>query len=114
MSTISTKARKSSSAAPDIFIADARVGLEEASEKTGLDLAGLGDREDVDTLGGLATAFAGRVPIRGEVVASPDADFEFDILDADPRRVKRLKLRPIGAGQAPGEPPSREIPTRIS
>ncbi len=97
---------KIESAGPDIFLADARVGLEEASEKTGLDLVGLGDREDVDTLGGLAAAFAGRVPIRGEVVASPDRAFEFDIVDADPRRVKRLRLRLTGADPGPqGEQP---------
>lgn len=88
-------------AGPDIFLADARVGLEEASEKTGIDLVALGERGDVDTLGGLAAAFAGRVPIRGEVVASPDRAFEFDIVDADPRRVKRLRLRLIGAGASP-------------
>jgi len=91
--------------APGVFIADARVGLEDASELTGLDLTALGEREEVDTLGGLATAFAGRVPIRGEVVASPNADFEFDILDADPRRLKRLKLRRIEAGKAAESPP---------
>ncbi|WP_439329675.1 hemolysin family protein [Candidatus Rhodoblastus alkanivorans] len=96
---------KIETAGSGIFIADARVGLEEASEKTGLDLIGLGEREEVDTLGGLAAAFAGRVPIRGEVVASPDRDFEFDIVDADPRRVKRLKLRVTGLGSA-GEPTS--------
>jgi CBS domain containing-hemolysin-like protein len=81
--------------APGIFLADARVHLEEASEFTGLNLIAHGEREEVDTLGGLAAAFAGRVPIRGEVVASPEHDFEFDIVDADPRRVKRLKLRLI-------------------
>jgi CBS domain containing-hemolysin-like protein len=91
--------------APGVYIADARVGLEDASELTGLDLTALGEREEVDTLGGLATAFAGRVPIRGEVVASPNADFEFDILDADPRRLKRLKLRRIEAGKATEPPP---------
>ena len=80
-------------ASPGVFIADARVGLEDASEVTGLDLTRHGEQEDVDTIGGLATAFAGRVPIRGEVVASPDKSFEFDILDADPRRLKKLKLR---------------------
>jgi len=92
---------KIESMAPGIFLADARVNLEEASETTGLDLIGPGEREEVDTLGGLAAAFAGRVPIRGEVVASPEHDFEFDIVDADPRRVKRLKLRLIGAGITP-------------
>jgi CBS domain containing-hemolysin-like protein len=83
-----------------VFVADARVGLEDASEKTGLDLMAFGEMEEVDTLGGLAAAFAGRVPIRGEVVVSPDGDFEFDILDADPRRLKRLKLRLVDRGEA--------------
>jgi CBS domain containing-hemolysin-like protein len=91
---------------PGVYIADARVGLEEASELTRLDLTALGEQEEVDTLGGLAAAFAGRVPIRGEVVASPDGDFEFDILDADPRRLKRLKLRRIEAGTATEPPPN--------
>lgn len=93
--------------APGVFMADARVGLEQASEITGIDLLALGEREEVDTLGGLAAAFSGRVPIRGEVVASPDRDFEFDIVDADPRRIKRLKLR------LSGEKPDRE-PTEKS
>ncbi|WP_374545141.1 hemolysin family protein [Rhodoblastus sp.] len=79
--------------APGVFVADARVSLDQASDITGLDLSAHGEKEEVDTLGGLAAAFSGRVPIRGEVVASPDRRFEFDILDADPRRVKRLKLR---------------------
>jgi CBS domain containing-hemolysin-like protein len=94
--------------APGIFVADARVGLEEASERTGLNLSAHGEHEDVDTLGGLAAAFAGRVPIRGEVVASPGRDFEFDILDADPRRVKRLKLRLIDEKSAAASPPPPE------
>jgi CBS domain containing-hemolysin-like protein len=87
--------------APGVYAADARLGLDEASEATGLDLIGLGEREEVDTLGGLAAAFAGRVPIRGEVVASPDGDFEFDILDADPRRLKRVRLRLIDSKAPP-------------
>ncbi|MDI9849868.1 hemolysin family protein [Rhodoblastus sp. 17X3] len=94
--------------APGVFIADARVGLEEASERTGLNLSAHGAHEDVDTLGGLAAAFAGRVPIRGEVVASPARDFEFDILDADPRRVKRLKLRLIDEKSAAAPEPAPE------
>jgi CBS domain containing-hemolysin-like protein len=80
---------------PGVFVADARVGLEEASEITGLDLIHYSESEEIDTLGGLAAAFAGRVPIRGEVVASPLGDFELDILDADPRRLKKLRLRLI-------------------
>jgi CBS domain containing-hemolysin-like protein len=83
---------------PGVFVADARVGLEDAAEITKLDLIKYSEQEDVDTLGGLATAFAGRVPIRGEVVVSPEKDFEFDILDADPRRLKKLKIRVIANG----------------
>ena len=48
--------------------------------------------EDIDTLGGLVFVLAGRVPVRGEVVAHPDG-WEIEVLDADPRRVKRLRLR---------------------
>lgn len=96
------------SVAPGVFLADARVGLEEAEEKTGLALAAFGEQEEVDTLGGLAAAFAGRVPIRGEVVASPDHSFEFDIVDADPRRIKRLKLRLIDAEAAAARVEAKE------
>lgn len=81
--------------ASGVYIADARVGLEDATEITGLDLTKFGEQEEVDTIGGLATAFAGRVPIRGEVVVSPDKAFEFDVLDADPRRLKKLKIRAV-------------------
>jgi CBS domain containing-hemolysin-like protein len=73
------------------FIADARASLEDASSALGDDLLRLGDAEDVDTVGGLVTARAGRVPGRGEIVAGIGG-FEFEILDADPRRVKRVKI----------------------
>jgi CBS domain containing-hemolysin-like protein len=86
--------------ATGVYIADARVGLEDATEITGLELTKYGEQEEVDTIGGLATAFAGRVPIRGEVVVSPDKAFEFDILDADPRRLKKLKIRAVARESA--------------
>ncbi|MDT4874912.1 Transporter associated domain protein [compost metagenome] len=47
--------------------------------------------EDVDTLGGLIFASLGRIPVRGEVVQALPG-FEFQILDADPRRVKRVRI----------------------
>lgn len=50
------------------------------------------DAEDVDTLGGLVFTLSGHVPARGEVVAHPDGT-EFEIVDADPRRIKRLRVR---------------------
>ncbi len=57
------------------------------------------EREDIDTLGGLIIALAGRVPIRGELISHPSG-VEFEVLDADPRRIKRVRVR--APGQAPG------------
>ncbi|MDW3224862.1 MAG: hemolysin family protein [Paracoccaceae bacterium] len=50
------------------------------------------DEEEIDTLGGLVFMLSGRVPARGEVVVHPDGP-EFEVLDADPRRIKRLRVR---------------------
>jgi CBS domain containing-hemolysin-like protein len=74
------------------FIADARANLEDVSSALGDDLTKLGDVEYVDTVGGLVTAKAGRVPGRGEIIAGI-GDYEFEILDADPRRVKKVKIQ---------------------
>ncbi|MDU8925991.1 hemolysin family protein [Alisedimentitalea sp. MJ-SS2] len=49
------------------------------------------DEEEIDTLGGLVFMLAGHVPSRGEVIRHPDGT-EFEILDADPRRIKRLRV----------------------
>jgi magnesium and cobalt transporter len=48
--------------------------------------------EEVDTLGGLVFRLAGRVPVRGEVVLHPDGH-EFEVLDADARKIQRLRVR---------------------
>ncbi|HLJ70686.1 MAG TPA: transporter associated domain-containing protein, partial [Roseiarcus sp.] len=74
------------------FIADARASLEDLSTALGDDFAKFGEAEDVDTVGGLVTAKAGRVPGRGEIVGGI-GDYEFEILDADPRRVKKVKIQ---------------------
>ena len=76
----------------DIFEADARAPLEELEAAVGRDLAPADLDEDIDTVGGLVTALAGRVPQRGEVIPHPDG-YEIQILDADPRRVKRVRWR---------------------
>jgi CBS domain containing-hemolysin-like protein len=79
-------------AMPDgTFIANARATLEDVWQTLGVDLELFNDAEDVDTLGGLVTALAGRVPVRGEIIS--EGDFEFAILDADPRRVKKIKIQ---------------------
>lgn len=53
-------------------------------------LKGLED-DDIDTIGGVVTFLAGRVPMRGELIVHPSG-FEFEILDADPRRIKKLAI----------------------
>lgn len=73
------------------FIADARANLEDVVAIVGSDFD-LGDAaEEVDTLGGYLVARAGRLPLRGELITGPGL-FEFEVLDADPRRVKRVRI----------------------
>ncbi|MTI44670.1 HlyC/CorC family transporter [Roseibium hamelinense] len=77
-----------------IWVADPRMPLEELDEALGTDVSSGEIIEDVDTLGGLLYVTVGRVPVRGElVVASELPGFEFEILDADPRRIKRIRIR---------------------
>jgi CBS domain containing-hemolysin-like protein len=73
------------------LIADARATIEMLEERLGV-LVSDEEREDIDTLGGLVFSLAGRVPVRGELISHPSG-LEFEILDADPRRIKRLRLR---------------------
>jgi magnesium and cobalt transporter len=75
----------------NVIEADARTPVEELEKMVGPLLAEE-EREDVDTLGGLVFSLAGRVPGRGELIAHPSG-LEFEIVDADPRRVRRLRVR---------------------
>ncbi len=78
---------------PGIYLAQARTELEDFEAEIGLKLTANDDidEEEVDTLGGLVTLLAGHLPARGEVVTHPDGP-EFEIIDADPRRIKRLRV----------------------
>ncbi|HUO97904.1 MAG TPA: hemolysin family protein [Rhizomicrobium sp.] len=75
------------------FIADARIDLEDFKNETGIEFTRNEEQQDIDTLGGLVVSLVGRVPQRGEIVADPGGA-EFEVLEADPRRVKRLRIRP--------------------
>ena len=86
------------------FLADGRAALDDVSAAVGVDLTLGDDAEEIDTIGGLVTTLCGHLPQRGEVVTG-HADFDFEILDADPRRVKRLRIRPLGRA---GEPAAAE------
>ncbi len=89
-----------------IFLADARADLDEVAAAIGADLAPGEESEDVDTIGGLVFSLLGRIPVRGELVAAPGG-FEFEILDADPRRIKRLRIYRRRTGAARPEPRRR-------
>ena len=83
------------SAGDGVWIADPRLPLEDLDVALGTHLTKDEVSEDVDTLGGLLYVSVGRVPVRGELVFVPNEvpGYEFEIMDADPRRIKRLKIR---------------------
>ncbi len=73
------------------YVADARAKLEDVVAIVGHDFD-VGDAaEEVDTLGGYLVTRAGRLPLRGQIIPGPNL-FEFEVLDADPRRVKRVRI----------------------
>jgi magnesium and cobalt transporter len=87
------------------YLALARTPLDEFEAEIGLRLTEHDDidEEEIDTLGGLVFMLAGRVPARGEVVRHPEG-IDFEVVDADPRRIKRLRVRLPGAGRSPAAP----------
>ena len=89
------------------WIAEARASLAAVSEAAGFDFSSLPEAEEVDTIGGLITAAAGRVPNRGEILLGP-GKFEYEVLDADPRRIKRVRIRQVSPTVA--EPPLSSPP----
>src|SRR5215218_3706737 len=96
--------------ADNSFIADARASLEDARSVIGEDFITGEASDEVATLGGYLVAQVGRLPVRGEVISGP-GNYEIEVLDADPRRVKRLRIgirkeRP--AARAPRERSRRE------
>ena len=81
-----------------VFEADARMKLADFREHTGIVLEPPDPEAEVDTLGGLVVALMGRLPQRGEIVTDPSG-YEFEILEADPRRIRRLRLKPPLPGE---------------
>jgi len=96
------------------FLANGRASLDDVRTAIGSQFD-VGDvAEEVDTLGGYLVTKAGHVPVRGELVPGPEP-FEAEVLDADPRRVKRVKIylrkdrRPAGGRETP---PLRTVASR--
>ncbi|MCL4134971.1 UNVERIFIED_CONTAM: hypothetical protein GTU68_006846 [Idotea baltica] len=86
-----------------VWEADARTEIDDFAEETGLDLT-LADMEtEIDTLGGVAFALGGKVPVRGEILRHPGGS-EIEIMDADARRIRRVRVRvPEDATVEPGQ-----------
>jgi magnesium and cobalt transporter len=78
--------------APGVFLALARLDLEDFEAAAGVQFVAPELAEEVDTLGGLVFRLSGRVPARGVIVAHPDGHV-FEVVDADARRIKRLRVR---------------------
>lgn len=78
------------------IIADGRITLETLADEQHVDLRNHNLADDIETIGGLVISVAGRVPTRGELIKYQPANMEFEILDADPRRIKRISLKQTG------------------
>jgi CBS domain containing-hemolysin-like protein len=82
------------------FEADGRAPIDQLEAKLGASLALPEHEDEFDTAAGLAVALAGRLPQRGEILRHP-AGFDVEIVDADPRRVKRVRIKRPGDAAAP-------------
>ncbi|MEZ5911574.1 MAG: transporter associated domain-containing protein [Paracoccaceae bacterium] len=89
---------------PGCYLAQAKAPLEDFEAEIGMSLHDVEDGEEIDTLGGLVFLLLGHVPARGEVIPHPSGA-EIEVVDADPRRIKRLRVRlpgitaKVGVGQ---------------
>jgi CBS domain containing-hemolysin-like protein len=75
------------------YLIDARADLDEVTETLGVDFRMEDTPPEVTTIGGLVAWLAGRVPMRAEIIPTPIEAYEFEIIDADPRRVAKLRVR---------------------
>lgn len=80
-------------------MADGRVAIEDFEERFGKLLTEEEREEDIDTLAGLVITLAGRVPARGEILSHPSGA-EFEVVEADPRRINRLRIRNLPKSQS--------------
>ena len=89
------------------LLADARTTIETFEEKVGPVLTEEERDADIDTLGGLVMSLTDRVPLRGELVTH-SSGITFEVLDADPRRIKRLRVRNIPDPTKAAEPATKD------
>lgn len=77
---------------PGVYLVQAKAPLEDLESELGVHLIEPGTEEEIDTLGGLVFKLTGRVPVRGEVIPHENGT-EFEVVDADSRRIKRVRVR---------------------
>lgn len=85
------------------LLASARTPINELEEQLGVKLLKPGEEQQIDTLGGLVFALVGRIPARGELIHHPTG-IEFEVIDADPRRLNKLKIHRLPTSDL-GSPP---------
>jgi CBS domain containing-hemolysin-like protein len=94
---------------PGVFVADARADLEDVAATLGPSFDVGEHDEEVDTLGGLLFSILGRIPARGEVIAAEELPgWELEVLDADPRRIKTVRL--VSTDRVPARPDDASLP----
>lgn len=76
---------------PGVYLAQARAQLQDIEQAAGVDLLPDDLDEEIDTLGGIVVMLAGRVPVQGEVICDAQGN-EFEVIEADPRKIKRLRV----------------------
>ncbi len=88
---------------PGVYLVESKTPLSDFEAVIGMPLTDHEeiDEDEIDTLGGLVFMLAGHVPARGEVIPHPQGP-EFEVIEADPRRIKRLRVRIAGATLAEG------------
>lgn len=84
---------------PGVWDVDARAEIDDFEEVVGEEIAAADEDDDVDSLGGLVFTLAGRIPERGEVIRQ-SSGYEFEVLEADQRRIKRMRVRSMKAAEA--------------
>lgn len=95
---------------PGVWDVEARAEIDDFEQVVGEEIAGPDEDEGVDSLGGLVFTLTGRVPERGEVIRHPSG-YEFEVLEADPRRIKRMRVRATHWTGAPADQADGVEPT---
>jgi Mg2+/Co2+ transporter CorC len=96
----------------DSYIADARASIDDVTRIVGSDFDVGEAGDEVDTLAGYLVTRAGRLPVRGEIIPGPGL-FEIEVLDADPRRIKRVRISKLKERRERAREPRKREPDAV-